>query len=127
MSVTHSTTARNAMANASVDLIDTGSAVATGAIALLTSGDVLVAKPLFANPAYGNASSGVCTANAITSDTNAVGGTVAKFEHRDRDATAHHLGSVTVTGGGGDYEISSVAIAAGETVEVTASTYTAPV
>lgn len=126
MALTHSTTAKNAIVDASVDLLDTGTTDATGEIAFLTSGDVLVAKPLFGNPAFGASSSGVATANSITSDTNAVGGTIAKFEHRNRDNTAHHFGSVTATGGGGDYEITSVVVAAGETVAVTSVTYTGP-
>jgi hypothetical protein len=126
MAVTHSTAARNTMVDAVTALINAGTTDATGDIAFLTAADVLVANPTFSATAYGAASSGVATANAITSDTNAVGGTIAKFQHRDRDNTVVVSGSVTATGGGGDYEITSVAVAAGETVAVTSSTYTGP-
>jgi len=129
MAVTHSATAAKAMTDASVDLIDTGTGTAAGVIVFMTSGDVEVATCTFSNPAYGagtSAAPSVATASAITSDTNATGGTVAKFQHQNRDAAAIHYGSVTATGGGGDYEISSVVVAAGETVAVTSSTYTGP-
>jgi hypothetical protein len=129
MALTHSATAAAAMTNASVDLIDGGTTNPTGAVVFMTSGDVEVATCNFSNPAYGagtSAAPSVATANTISDDTNATGGTIAKFKHVDRDETGHHFGTVTATGGGGDYEISSVTVAASETVSVTSSTYTGP-
>lgn len=129
MALTHSATAAKAMTDASVDLIDAGSTNATGAVVFMTSGDIEVATCNFANPAYGagtSAAPSVATANAISSDTNATGGTVAKFKHVNRDEVTVHLGSVTATGGGGDYEMTSVTVAASETVAVTSSIYTGP-
>ena len=130
MAVTHSATAAKAMTDASVDLIDGGTGAAQGSVVFMTSGDVDVATCDFSTPpAYGagtSAAPSVATANAISDDTSAAGGTVAKFKHVDRDGTGHHFGTVTVTGGGGDYTISSVTIAPGETVSVTSSTYTGP-
>lgn len=129
MAVTHSATAAKAMTDASVDLIDAGTTNPTGAVVFETSGHVEVATCNFANPAFGEGTSAapsVATANAITDDSSATGGTVALFKHVDRDEGTVHMGTVTATGGGGDYEITSTTIAPGETVSVTSVTYTGP-
>ena len=123
MAVTKSTAARNAACNAVVDILDTGSTDATGDLILQTSGNVTVATLTLSNPAFGNASSGTATANAITSDTNAVGGTVAKAALRDRDNNQTILGSVTASGGGGDFIISNTSVGAGDTVSCSSLTY----
>lgn len=124
MAVTHSTAARNAMADAVVDRLDLGSGTAAGRLVFQTSGGTAVATLTLSNPAFGAASGGVATASAITSDTNAAGGTTTKFELRDRDANAVILGSVGTSGQ--DINLSSVVIGAGDTVSVTSLTYTAP-
>ena len=129
MALAHSAVAAKAMTDASVDLIDVGTTNPTGAVVFDTSGDVEVATCNFSNPAFGagtSASPSVATASAVTDDSSATGGTVAKFKHVNRDGTVIHSGTVTATGGGGDYEISSVTIAATETVSVTSVTYTGP-
>ena len=74
----------------------------------------------------GGNSDGVATANSISDDTSATGGTVAKFELQTSGPTSIVFGSVTTSGGGGDIIISSTAITAGETVSVTSLTYEAP-
>lgn len=127
MSVTHVTAVRNAVANSVVDTIDTGTTDATGDLVYMTSGDVEVAILAFANPAFGAAAAAVATANAIADDTSATGGTVAKFKIQDRDNGEILQGSVTATSGGGDIELSSVAIGATDTVSTSSLTYTAPV
>lgn len=127
MTTTHPTTVRNALADLVVDLIDQGTANAAGQIEIQTSGDVEVASlPFSVPPAFGDAAAGVATANAITDDGNATGGTAAKFEFQDRDVSTVLLGSVTATGGGGDLELSTVTIPANGTVQITSFTYTAP-
>lgn len=125
MAVTHSTAARNAIADAAVDLLDAGTTDASGDLEIRTSGDVEVATLTLSNPAFGAASSAVATAATITDDTSATGGTAAKAALRDRDNTDVILCSVTATGGGGDIELSSVSIGAGDTVSITSLTYTA--
>jgi hypothetical protein len=90
-----------------------------------TAGSVTVATLTFSNTSF-TTSAGVATAAAITSDTNAVGGTIAKAELRNAAGTAIILCSVTATGGGGDIQLSSVVISAGQTVALTSLTYTAP-
>jgi hypothetical protein len=94
-------------------------------LVMQTSGGTTVATLTFSNPAFGAAVSGVATASAITSDTNAVGGTIAKAELRQGGATPVVLCSVTATGGGGDITMNSVIISAAQTVAITSLTYTA--
>lgn len=125
MAVTHSTAAQNAATNAVVDLLDAGSGDANGDLVFRTSGDTEVATLALSNPAYGAASSGVATADTISDDADATGGTIAKATQNDRDNTIVVTCSVTATGGGGDIELSSVAIGAGDTVSVSSLTYQA--
>lgn len=124
MAVTHPTAVRNAVADLVVDRIDAGAGA--GTLEMQTSGDVEVATLTFSDPAFGAASSGVATASAITSDTNATGGTIAKARAKDSTGTEVFACSVTASGGGGDIELSSVVVSAGQTVAVTSLTYTAP-
>ena len=63
MAITLSTAARNAAANAVVDLVDAGSGA--GKLVIMTAGDVEVATLTFSDPAFGNAASGTATASAI--------------------------------------------------------------
>jgi len=124
MAVTHPTAIRTLLADTVVDQIDLNTP--PGKIIMQTSGGTTVATLTFSNPAFGSASSGVATASTITSDTNAVGGTIAKAEFRQGGGTAIVLCSVTATGGGGDITLSSVVVSAGQTVSITSLTYTAP-
>ena len=124
MAVTHPTAIRSLIADLVVDQLDLASP--PGKIVMQTSGGAAVATLTFANPAFGNAASGVATANAIVSDTNAVGGTIAKAELRQGGATPVILCSVTATGGGGDIQLNSVVISAGQQVSLTSLTYAAP-
>ncbi|NOR70970.1 MAG: hypothetical protein GQ532_14955 [Methylomarinum sp.] len=127
MPLTHTTATRNVVADAVVDLLDVGATDATGDLVYMTSGDVEVAILAMANPAFGAAASGVATAGVIADDTNATGGTVAKFKLQDRNNLETLQGSVTATSGGGDIELSSVAIGATDTVATSSLTYTAQV
>lgn len=124
MSTTHPTAVRTGIADFVVDQLDEGSP--PGHLVYQTSGDVAVATLTFASTAYGAAASGVATAAAIVSDTSAVGGTVAKARQKNAAGTDKIICSVTATGGGGDIELSSVVISAGQTVTTTSLTYTAP-
>jgi len=124
VSVTHPTAIRTLLADTVVDQIDLNTP--PGKIVMQTSGGTTVATLTFSNPAFGPAASGVATAAAITADTSAVGGTVAKAELRQGGGTAIVLCSVTATGGGGDITLNSVIISAGQTVSISSFTYTAP-
>jgi len=121
MAVTHSSAARSAAADAVVDLLDVGGA---GTLRFLTSGDAVVATLTFNSTAFGAASAGVATANAITSDTNAVGGTVAKWEARNNANEMVFAGSAA-SPTGGDINLSSLTVGASDTVSISSLTYTA--
>src|SRR3990167_2651775 len=124
MAVTHPTLVRTGIADFVVDQIDEGTP--PGTLVFQTSGDVEVATLTFANPAFGAAASGTATAGAIVSDTNATGGTIAKARFKNNAGTDKVLCSVTGTGGGGDIELSSVVISAGQTVATSDLTYSGP-
>jgi hypothetical protein len=125
MALTHATATKNAATDAVVDLLDAGSSDANGDLVFMTSGDVEVATCALSDPAFGASSSGTATAASISDDTDATGGTVALFKLQDKDNTEVLRGSVTGTGGGGDIEISSTSVGAGDTVSVSSLTYTA--
>lgn len=124
MSVTHATTIRTAIADLVVDSIDAGAGA--GTLEFQTSGNVEVATLTFSDPAFGAAVAGVATADTITDDTSATGGTIAKAVLKDSNGTTKVTCSVTATSGGGDIELSSVVISAGQTVGLDSLTYTAP-
>lgn len=123
MAVTHPTAVRTAIADLVVDRIDAGAGA--GTLEFQTSGDTEVATLTFSDPAFGAAASAVATASAITSDTSATGGTIAKARAKDSTGTEVFACSVTATGGGGDIQLSSVSVSAAQTVAVTSLTYTA--
>lgn len=125
MALTHTTAVRNILADAIDTACNTGSTNATARLIIMTSGDAEVATLNMSNPAFGAASSGAITAGTISDDTNATGGTAALFKIQDRNNTEIYRGTVTATGGGGDLELSSVTIGAGDTVSITSLVYTA--
>ena len=118
MAVTHETAARNGLADYIVDQLDGGTLV------INTSGDSEVATLTFGTPAFGAAAAGIATANAITSDTDATGGTAAKAVLKTSGATA--VVNCAVAASASDINLSSVTIGAGDTVSISALTYTAP-
>lgn len=121
MAVTHPTAVRTAIADLVVDGIDAGAAA--GTLEFQTSGDVEVATLTFSDPAFGAAVNGVATANAITSDTNATGGTVAKAVLQDSDGVDKVLCAVGTSGS--DINLSTLAVQAADTVACSSLTYTA--
>lgn len=124
MAVTHVTSLRNILADAAVDSIDDGASA--GLLEFRTAGDVEVATLTFSDPAFGAAAAGTAAASAITTDASATGGTIAKAALRTSVPADRILCSVTATGGGGDIELNSVVVSAGQSVAVTSLTYTAP-
>lgn len=128
MSITHVTATRNAAANAVVDLADVGTTNPNAQLVYMTAADAVVATLEMSNPAYGAAASAVASAVTIASDTNAAGhaNPIAKFKVVNRDGAEVYRGSVTATSGGGDIELSSLTIGAGDTVATSSVQYTAP-
>lgn len=124
MAVTHTTATRNALADLIAARVDAGAGA--GTLVFQTAGDVEVATLTFSDPSFAAAAAGVITANAITSDSNATGGTIAKARFFDSDTVEVLACSVTATGGGGDIELNSVVVSAGQSVSVSSLTYAAP-
>jgi hypothetical protein len=121
MALTHTTAVRNTLANAINTAANAGAGPAL--LVIMTSADAAVATLTMSDPAYGAAVSGAITANAIADATNATGGTAAKFKVTDSAGTEVYRGSVGTSGA--DLNLSSLAIAAGDTVSVSSLVYTA--
>ncbi len=124
MAVTHPTAVRDGICNFVVDQLDEGTP--PGSLVFQTSGDVEVATLTFSATAFGASASGTATAAAITADASATGGTVAKARLKNNAGTDKIVCSVTATGGGGDIELNSVVVSAGQQVSMTSLTYSAP-
>jgi len=125
MSVVHQTPVRNSINSTVLGKLDTGAGGA-GKLVMQTSGAVAVATLTLSATSFGAASSGTSTANAIASDTNAAGGTIAKASFQDHTGLEIFNCSVTATGGGGDITLNSVVVSSGQTVSITSLTYSAP-
>jgi hypothetical protein len=118
--------AASAAADAVVDRIDAG-----GAGTIPTDADTavgaqtLLATLTFNATAFGAASNGVATANAITSDTSAdATGTAAWARIASGGGTTQM--DVTVGTSGDDINFNTVSFVTGATVAITALTYTQP-
>lgn len=124
MAVTHSTAARNAMADAVVDLLDAGTP--PGTLKFLTSADAVVCTITFENVAFGAASSGTATLAGTPKTSNAAtAGTIAKAEFRNQAGTAVIFCAVGTSGS--DINIpGGLTLANNDTVTVTSLTYSAP-
>ena len=116
------TSARNAACDAVVDLIDAGAGA--GTLVFQTTGDVEVATLTFSDPAFGAAATGVATASAITSDTNATGGTIAQASAFDSNAAK--VLEMTCGTSGAEINLSSLVIGASDTVSCSSLTITCP-
>lgn len=130
------TTARDAAANAVVDLLDVGVTNAAGKIEIrdgampatpqtAATGTVL-ATVVLANPAAGNAATGAATITDPASVTGAAAGTASWARFYDRDNAAVMDCDVTATGGGGAITLSTTTISVGVTVDMGAITFTVP-
>jgi hypothetical protein len=129
------TAARNAAADAVVDLMDAGAAA--GKIRIYTgaqpasandaaSGTLLV-EIATADPAFGAAATGAAALASTPRSAAAVAaGTAGWFRMLDSNNNTVADGSVTATGGGGDLTLDNTSIASGQTVNITSLTYTQP-
>lgn len=128
MSLTHTAAVRSAIADLVTAAINAGSVGPAGTLEFATNSSfaTILAVLTFSATAFGAASAGVATANAITADTAAdATGTCTAFRIKNRDGTEVLRGTVTAMGGGGDIQLSSVAISAGDIVSLTSLVYTA--
>lgn len=128
-----STAARDAATNAIVDLIDSGGA---GTIRIRTStqptnvGDAdsgtLLGTLTFSATAFGASSTGVATAAAITSDTNAdASGTATQFRIYNGSAAIHSDGTCGTSGA--ELNFDNNVIVAGGTIAISSFTVTTPI
>lgn len=128
MTVTHSAASLQAATNAVVDQLDgAGSKLCFRVGGTIGSPGPIAATLTMATPAFGAAnSSGIATANAITSDTNAAGNAspVSKASlQTSADVLAIYC---DVAASGSDINMSNgLTIAAGDTVSCSALTYQA--
>jgi hypothetical protein len=137
MSVLHlSASAASALADAAVDLIDAGSAAGTikiydgampATVDTAVSTQTLLAELTFADPAFGNASSGVATISSAATDSSAdATGTATWARIADSDGNAIMDADVTGIGGGGTIELNTTSIVAGGEVSLVSMTVTMP-
>jgi hypothetical protein len=126
MALTLPTVTRNAIADALDTLINSGGGA--GFLEFQTSGDVEVATITFDATAFGAASSGTITmASAPKSDTNATGGTMAKFVIRDNGSPSVLILTGSVGTSGQDINFAGgLLVGASDTVELTSFTITCP-
>ena len=124
MGVTVGTSFRNAALDAGLALINGGSGDATGDLMITNSSDTQVALLTFSATAFAASVSGTATANAITSDTNAAGGSAARAQFRNK-ANAEIM-RCNVAASGSDINLSTVTIPAGGTEQITALNVTLP-
>ena len=122
--VTRTAAARNAAADAVVDLLDVN---APGKLIIMKADETVLSEHALSNPAFGAASGGVATASAIGDDTSAnASGTAALFKCEDGNALEVFRGSVGEAGSGEALIVSSTNVVAGTKVSVASLTYTAP-
>ena len=125
MAATLSTAARNAACDAIVDLIDGGASA--GTLEIQNSGGTVLATITLSDPAFGSAATGVATmAGVPLSDTSAdATGTAAKARYKDSNGTVI-VDEITVGTSGTQIIIDNTSITTGQTVTVTAATFTMP-
>jgi hypothetical protein len=135
MALTHTTAIRNAIVDyvCRTQLPD-GTTNARARIQITktnddyTAGELLAVMDFTDDPPFPVAASGFSDAsNPPFEDSNADNsGTATQFRTVDRDVVEVFKGTVTATGGGGDMELSSTLITAGDAVRINSFRYTAP-
>ena len=89
------------------------------------SGNTLLCTLTFGNPAFGSASAGVITANAITSGTAAATGTASFFRCLKSDATTVLMdGTCDISANTPNLVLPTTSIVSGVTISVTSFTHT---
>lgn len=127
MAVTHSTTMRNTLA----DAVDTAIGASGNLCFRLTGtvsapGTIVATLPLSAT-AFGAASGGTITANAITSDTNATGNASAVAAATLQTSAGTVVVHCAVAASGSDINMTGgLTVGAGDTVSCSSLTYSAP-
>lgn len=126
MALTLTTAARNAACNAIVDLIDVGAGSA-GTLVIYAGGfgGTTLATFTLSGTAFGDASTGTATLAGVTLSATASGtGTANAFGIFNQDGTEVFRGAVSTSGS--DLNLNSTSITSGQTVNITAFTFTIP-
>jgi hypothetical protein len=118
MALTLETSARNAACDAIAALHNGGT------LEFQTSADAEVATIGFSATAFASASNGTATANSLTADTDATGGTTTKFVTKTSGGAAIMGGTVGTSAS--DIVIDNTTVPAGVTVNLTAFSITVP-
>lgn len=128
MAITHSTTARDALADQVDSLVNGGTTDAQGDFVVQESaGPTDLIEFNLQDPAFGAAATGTITlAGTPISTTASATGTADQFEVRDKDNAMVYTGTVTATGGGGDVEIDNTSVESGQSAELSSHSYSAP-
>jgi len=125
--------AASAAADAVVDLVDAGAGAGTltifGSACPTNANDAdsgtILAELTFSDPAFGAASNGVATANAITQDASAnATGTATCFRVKDSNGIVIMQGAISTSGS--DMNLVSTSITATQPVSITSFVYTHP-
>lgn len=128
------TSARNAAADAVVDLLDAGAGPGTleirsgsqPATPQDAASGTLLATVTLADPAAGSATSGTATITDPASATGVAAGTAGWARFKDSTGATVMDCDVTATGGGGAITLATTTISVGLTVDLGAITYTTP-
>ncbi len=113
------------MRDAIADAVDTRIG-ATATLELQDSGNTEIATISLGNPAFGASSTGTITLSGVPlSDTNATGGTMAKFQIKSGGTTVEISGTVSTSGADINFA-GGLVVGAGDTVTLTAFTITCP-
>lgn len=120
MGVTLETAARNAAVDGVVDLLDAGN------IQFQTSAHGEVAECALNATAFGAASSGTATANAISDDTNTTAGTIAHAHIRTSADASLIIATCGIAASGEPFILSNLTFGNGDTLEVDSLTITQP-
>jgi hypothetical protein len=115
---------RDQIANYVCGLLD--AATTAGQLVFQDTQSNPVATLTFAKPAFGASSGGSATANAIGSDTNAVGGTISRAVAQDGNGNQIFIATVSFQGGGGDIQLNATTVAVGQSVSLSSLIYQAP-
>lgn len=123
MATTLSAAGRNGACNGTVDLVDAGAGA--GKIRIKSAGGTVIAEVTMSDPAFGNAATGVATANGLPLSGAGVaaagaGTDAASFDVTDSDNNVIWSGATAELG------LDNVNIADGQTVTINTCTHTQP-
>lgn len=123
MTLTHPTAARNYLADAHDDYVNTGSGTA---VLQILEGSTVLCEMNLSNPAFGDASSGTIELNSTPlTGTVTETGVADAYQVVNANGDVAHSGSITSEGGGGDIELNYISLTKGFGVYITSYSYTA--